>query len=283
MEKQGPNVWLVGFIIVAAFYLTLLLVVVSLSLLSITVTTLPYWVLGFSILFLGYAIYVGLAKNRTLYLSIGLTVAGVVFIVLGAFLFVPYTTSQTYSTGTSYDLTNGIFLSNTNSRPFIDQNGTLIENTLSPLSSRTFDYWWGFGSNSSVYQFAYSGSDDADFAILYHTYDGSDTVFNETFFTTQAGFEWDFRFWTNPSTHFHTRDTWELIFTNRQNQTLSFYFRMTEFDYPVNIAASNTNYRSFMDSRLAYTGLFMMCVAVGIGGYLSRRSRIAAKIDGSEL
>lgn len=279
MKKQGPNVWLVGLIMVASIYLTMLALVAVFWLPTINVATLPSFSVGLSIVLIGFAVYFAIRKKQATYLSIGLTVAGIILITLGAFLFAPYTMSQTYGTGVSYDLTHLIVTRGDSSEPFVDQNGTLIENTIPPLSSNTYHYIVEFDANFSIYQFAYSGSGDVNFEIIGRSYDGSyEIIFlNETFFGGRAGYDWDWRWWTPPR-EFHSLE-YNFNFTNLQNQTVSFFFRMTQFYHQESIEAASKNYRSIMDPTFAYAGLSMVCVAVAISTFTNRQSKTAQAVD----
>jgi len=282
MEKQGPNVWLVGLIILAAIYLTLFGLLGIAMLFSASLMNLLLTLVGFSVVCVVCTVYVAFKEKRPFTLVLSLTVAGAIFLILGAFIFVPYTTNKTYATESSLDYTQYLYSTQTDapSPPLVDQNGTLVAVTLSPMSSTTYrceDIIFPY--NYSIFQIDLSASGAINFAMQERTYSyGYGPVFiNDTylfFVGSDLGKDWATQWWTPPYSDIRLMD---FTFKNLENQTIQFYFRMTEFYHAESIDASSTYYRSIMDPSLAYIGLSMVCVAVAIGAYSYRNLRTSKK------
>jgi len=279
LEKRGPKLWVVGLIILLSVYLAFLVVGVGFWLATASVSLLTSVVVGLSVglsvLLVCYGAYLTYEKKRGKDFLLSLTIAGVVFVVLGAIVFVPYTTGHTYGTVSSFDWTYSIFSGdNLNEHP-ASLNGTLIEQTLPPLSSRTYIYeGYSLPYNNSVYQIEFSYQGRINFAMT-AAYYGTDYGFNGPVLNmTYEGYGpyswWSTLLWTPPT---EGVDYLIFVFTNLENQSKTFYFNMTEFFRQDSISPSVTNYRSVVNPSFAYAGLSMICVAAMISADLLPRLR----------
>lgn len=281
MQKQGPKWWLVGLIILAGVYLSMIALFVGLSLFITNIIMLPYVIVGLSALLVAYGVCLTYKEKQTKGLSASLAIAGIVFIIVGGIVFVPFTSSQAYGTVRSFDYTYGIVLSTDINVHICDLNGTLIEQTVQASSSNTYVDEGNFPhtANSSIFQIEFSASGKLNLQMGLFQGFGFPyfTALNATsYWTDPVGSHWMTLWWTPP-----TISTWriEFVLTNLENQPVSFYLKMTDFYHAETINASNTNYRSVMDSSLGYIGLSMVCVAVAISVYSNKRPRTTEKND----
>lgn len=271
MEKRGPKLWVVGLIILLSVYLAFLVVGVgfwfataSVSLLTSVVVGLS---VGLSVFLVCYGAYLTYKKKQRKDLLLSLTIAGIVFVMLGAIVFVPYATSKTYGTISSFDYTH--YFTSNNVDYVAYPNGTLIEQALPPSGSVEYFYeGYSLPCNSSVFQIEFSYEGKINFVMSAEYYG---PVFNVTYNGIGPTVtQWETLLWTPPV---FGVDVLNFIFTNLENQSKLFYFRVTDLYRADSVTPSTTNYRSVVNPILAYVGLSMICVAAVISTNISAHPR----------
>jgi hypothetical protein len=284
LENRGPKLWLIGLIILLSICLPFLGIALGFWLVTANVAVLTSIIVGLSVglsvLFVCYGAYQTYKKKQSRDLLLSLTIAGVVFIMLGAIVFVPYTTSRTYETVSSFDITYWI-QDRQNLENIVSPNGTLIEQTLPSSGSRTYFIEDGpFWSNSTVYQIEFSYQGKINFVMTDSYYGLSGPVLNMTYEGFGSYTLWSTLLWTPP---YEGRQTLTFVFMNLENLSKTFYFTMTQFNREDSISPSVTNYQTVVNPSLAYAGLCMICVAAVISAGFLRRLRTKEESNGSNI
>lgn len=265
-QEQAAKPWLVGLIALATIYIT---IVISVAVLKIWTdpSVWPSAIVLLSFLFVGYSVYVAYSKKRIIDLTIGLCIVGLLFIVIGSMVLVPYATSETFRTETSQDITHEII--STTIQPMY-RNGSLAQISLPSNTSQTFicESEAFNARNESIFQIEVSGSNLMNFVMKPLRPDTSEIFLNETFNTAvggPVGEHWLKFFWTPPGTSSYM--DLGFIFTNPNSQDAIFYFRVTSYYLKATGELAVTNYRPFGDPNLPYIGLLMIGVAVAFNIY----------------
>lgn len=273
MENNGPKWWHIGLILLAGVYLTIVVLVLGLQLMTDISWRSPA-ILVLSGLIIGYGVFSTYEKRRAQPLSLSLSLAGIILILSGSIILLPYVTTKDYLIPSNEDVSSLIHgIPNTNDS-LASYNGSLKEIALSPYSTKTYFYeGYGIGINMSIFHISVSASGPLRFVMAEPAYREENSSFeavflNETYFSLDSSNNAKGYYWT-PSWQVYTL---EFQFTNLSNNTISFRCGMTTVWFYAIATESTTTYRSLCDPILAPIGLFIICAAVAVNEYSNRIS-----------
>lgn len=185
-------------------------------------------------------------KRRIAFFTVGLSVLGVMLVLLGAIIEVPYTTRETFNNYPHYS-------------PDIWENDTI---TLRPGESRGYDLDRMNLNESIVYLKVERTATPIILEIVGWAGAGFYNVSERTMIkkyiprsTPADSFEF---FWTPPYDGAH----WDFVFTNPFDTTTNITFQIIIYYYNLEWQQDVTRYRTPLDRSFAYAGIIAMIAAI---------------------
>jgi len=275
MEKELRNKWLIAaLVIIVSFYLALLIGSSILRFLADPELIIPFIVICCGLL-IGFTLYTGYKNRQIAYFPITFSIVGIVLILLGSVILVPYTIRQTYRKDISRNQTVYFSGYDSSERP-VYENGSPREITIPAFGEKK--YFWAsrwLMENISIIQIDISTSGPLAFKLAVLSLDGAirDILFNRTmhsgWFESDRSGSWITYFWTPP---FSTVNI-GFLFENPSNRSIVFSFKVTECFLKTTEDKWLTRYHTLIDSYFAYMGISLICTAVMLNAYLYKSRR----------
>jgi len=206
-------------------------------------------------------------------------ILGIVLILLGSVIQVPYITYQTIREDRSKDWTKYMRTPSDFDYPLYE-NASLRKIALPPLSAKK--YLWesmvSLRGNMSVVQIDVGTSGPLTFKIVemdYENYTVGSVFFHQAmhfwgFVDDISEDDWRTYFWTP---HYEWVFMVGLVFENPSDREIVFSFKVTEYFLKATEERRVTQYRTPLDSYFGYVGISLIATAVTLNIYYSRQGK----------
>lgn len=221
--------------------------------------------------FISYIFYEGFKNRQIIYFSTTFSIIGIIFVLFGSLINVPYSSVSEVRTEFSRDWTGRIYnVVNDNERA-VYKNGSLRAISISPNSSETY-VWDCYGEvNTSIFQIDIGVTGIVFFIIAEleqerDLYTGERDVkrifINWTIYGDGSTLDWYTRFWTIPYRFWGGSDK-AFVFENPNDYEIAVSIKVTEFYLKATKEVEEIYYDNlFLDQSYAYGGLLLLGVSV---------------------
>jgi len=221
--------------------------------------------------FISYIFYEGFKNRQIIYFSTTFSIIGIIFVLFGSLINVPYSSVSEVRTEFSRDWTGRIYnVVNDNERA-VYKNGSLRAISISPNSSETY-VWDYYGEvNTSIFQIDIGVTGIVFFIIAEleqerDLYTGERDVkrifINWTIYGDGSTLDWYTRFWTIPY-RFGGGSDKAFVFENPNDYEIAVSIKVTEFYLKATKEVEEIYYDNlFLDQSYAYGGLLLLGVSV---------------------
>ena len=216
--------------------------------------------------FVSYLFYEGFSNRQIKYFSVTFSIIGIILVLLGSLINMPYSSVKEVRTDSSRDRTKYIYNAVDEERAAYG-NGSLKEISISPNSSEMY-VWDDYGDeNISIVQIEIGTTGPLFFTMSELEWDEGLTgkrnirriLLNRTLSGHGPVLDWYTYFWTRPS---RWRSDKGFEFENPSDYEITVSFRVTEFALKTTREVEETYYDTLLDQNYAYGGLVLLGVSI---------------------